>query len=328
VKKYKFLRRLAAPGAVVIALCIVPFFLRAYPIELLIMFFINAITVVSFRLIITTGGYNLGHWVLVGCGAYASAILGKSFGLPFAVALPLGGVIAALVGLLLSYPLVRMRGFGFFIGSYAAGEAVRLCWIQFHNPFGGINGVSMIPSPGIISLLGLPTIDFHNDIPYYFLSLAVMLVCVFLMYQIDRSHLGYTFKAIHTDDLLAQCVGININRYRMLNFVIAAFFAGIAGALLAYRVGAIEPRNFEIMGLVYILIWAVFGGTDTFAGPLIGLTIFTVIFEATRPLAAWRPMLFGAIMIVILIYLPGGIGDAVTKLPSFFKRLYSKLRRE
>ena len=311
-----------------IALCIVPFFLRAYPIELLIMFFINAITVVSFRLIVTTGGYNLGHWVLVGCGAYASAILGKSFGVPFAVAMPLGGVMAALVGLLISYPLVRMKGFGFFIGSYAAGEAIRLCLIQFHYPFGGINGVSMIPSPGTISLPGLPTINLSNDIPYYFLSLAVMLICVFLMYQIDRSHLGDTFKSIHTDDLLAQCVGVNVNRYRILNFVIASFFAGIAGALLAYRVGAIEPRNFEILGLVYVLIWAVIGGTNTFAGPLIGLTIFTVIFEATRPFEAWRPMVFGSIMVFILVYLPGGIADVIMKIPSAFKRPYRRLRGE
>ncbi|MFQ5792106.1 MAG: branched-chain amino acid ABC transporter permease, partial [Acidobacteriota bacterium] len=133
---------------------------------------------------------------------------------------------------------------------------------------------------------------------------------------IERSRIGNAWKAIDMDDELAETVGIDVARYRTLAFVVTAFFAGLAGALLAHRLGAIDPKNFDINTMVYLIIWVVVGGTATFWGPIAGVTFMTVIFEWTRPLLEWRPVLFGAILIFFLVLMPGGLESLMPKLAS------------
>jgi branched-chain amino acid transport system permease protein len=138
------------------------------------------------------------------------------------------------------------------------------------------------------------------------------------MYRIDRSRIGDAFKAIHTDDLLAECVGIDVPRYRTLAFATGSFFAGVAGAVLAHRLSAIDPHVFDITTMVYLIIWVVVGGTVTFSGPIIGVAVMTMVFEWSRPLLEWRPLLFGAILILFLIFLPGGIESLIQKFKGVF----------
>jgi len=166
----------------------------------------------------------------------------------------------------------------------------------------------------------LGSIDFFDAIPYYFLTLVITLVCVFIMYRIDRSRIGDAFKAIHTDPTLSECVGINVGKYRTYAFVIGSFFAGISGALLAHRLNAIDPHVFDVTTMVYLIIWVVVGGTLTFSGPIIGVAVITIIFEWTRPLLAWRPLLFGAILIGFLIFLPGGLESLTPKFAFWTKK--------
>ena len=106
--------------------------------DLLTNLLINIVLVSSFRLITTTGGWSLAHIPMMGCGAYATALFSGKLGVPFLISLPLSALTAGLVGLLISFPLARTKGFSFFVASFAAGEAIRLCWIRFKMPFGGI----------------------------------------------------------------------------------------------------------------------------------------------------------------------------------------------
>jgi branched-chain amino acid transport system permease protein len=257
----------------------------------------------------------------MGSGAYGTALIVKFSGLPFWVSAPLAGVAAALVGLFMIFPLLRTKGFGFFVASFALGELLRLFWIKFKDPFGGPRGMINIPPPE------LGSIDFFSPIPYYFMVLAVTVVCLVVMYRLDRSRIGDAWKAIHWDDALAECTGIHVARYRVLAFTTSAFFAGIAGALLAHRLGAIDPKNFDVTTMVYLIIWVVVGGTGTFWGPIIGLTVMTFIFEWTRPLLEWRPLLFGAILIVFLVFLPGGLESLVPRLSPAVRQALPFLRR-
>jgi branched-chain amino acid transport system permease protein len=295
-----------------VIMCILPFFAREYYVEVLILFLINVILAASYRLVTTTGDWSLCHLVLMGAGAYASALMAKYFGWSFWMTAPLAGVAAGVIGLGFVYPLLRTTGFGFFIASLAIGEFLRLVWIKVHNPFGGPRGMIDIPYVG-----ELGSIDFFDAIPYYFLTLLITCVCMLIMYRIDHSRIGDAFKAVHTDDILAESVGIKVGRYRTLAFVIGAFFAGISGALLAHRLNAIDPRLFDINNMVYLIIWVVVGGTASFVGPVIGVTVITIIFEWTRPLLEWRPVLFGAILIGFLIFLPGGLESLI---PKFVRR--------
>ncbi len=292
---------------------VLPFFVREYYVEILIIFLINLILAVSYRLIATTGDWTLCHIVVMGVGAYASALMAKHFGWPFWMTMPLAGVTAGLIGFAIVYPMLRTVGFGFFIASLAIGEFVRLCWVKFHTPFGGPRGMINIDEVG-----KLGSIDFYDAIPYYFMTLVITMGCLFIMYRIDISRIGKAFKSIYQDDILAESIGINVARYRSFAFVIGSFFAGIAGALLAHRLGAIDPHIFILDEMVYLLVWVVVGGSATFRGPIIGVVVMTLLFEWTRPMLEWRPLLFGVILIGFLIFMPGGLESLIPKFKSLF----------
>ena len=285
-----------------------PFFVGEYYLEILILFLINLLLASSYRLLTTTGDWSLSHVVLMGVGAYATALAAKLLGWPFWLGLPMAGIAAAVIATVLVYPLLRTKGFGFFIASFAFGEFVRLIWVKFHNPFGGPRGMINIPTPE------LPGIDFFFATPYYYLTLVIVAVSLFVLYRIDRAALiGDVMKAIYMDEDLARSVGVKVNYYRAMAFITGGFFAGIAGALLAHRLGAIDPKNFDINTMVYLVIWVVVGGTKTFWGPFLGVTVMTLVFEASRPLLEWRPLLFGAILIFFLIFMPGGLESLIPK---------------
>ena len=297
-------------AAVLAVLCVLGFELKPYHRELAIVFFINVIMVTSYRLITTTGDWSFSHVVLMGAGAYGAALIAKHAGLPFGVVVPMAGITAAIVGAAFIIPLLRTAGFGFFIASFAIGELVRLIWVKLQFPFGGTRGIINIPSPEIVGLRLSP------PVPYYFTCFIVMIAAVFIMWRLDKSRIGNAWKSIHSDPLLAECVGIDVNRYRSLAFITGSFFAGIAGALLAYRMGAIDPRNFDLTTMIYLIIWVVVGGTATFWGPIVGLVVVTAAFEWSRPLLEWRPLMFGGVLILFLIFLPGGLESVFPKVGS------------
>ena len=282
-------------------LIVAPFMLREYHLELLILFCINAILISSYRVATTTGDWTLSHVIFMGCGAYSTGIFTKLLGWPFWLTLPMSGVATAALGVMVAFPLLRTKGFGFFIASFAIGEFIRHVWIKFHNPFGGPRGMIGIPT------VEIGDIDFYDSINFYFLTLAIAVICLAILYRLDKSRIGKAWKVIYLDEDLAESIGINVFAFRARAFVTATFFAGIAGALLAHRMGAIDPHNFDIETMVYLIIWIVVGGNATFWGPLAGLAVMTLIFEWARPLHELRPLLFGAILILFLTILPGGL---------------------
>jgi branched-chain amino acid transport system permease protein len=295
-------------AAVVIGLCLVPFFLRAYLVEVAMLYFIYIILAQSYRLIVTIHDWQLYHVVLYGVGAYTSGMLAKNLGVPVFLAIPMGGVMASLVGVAITLPLLRTKGWGFYIATYGLAELVRLSWLKFRNPFGGSTGIIDIPYPPVVA-----GIDFGARIPYYFFSLGVMLAVMYLLYRIEKSHIGNSFKAVSMDPLLAESTGINIPRHRLLACAIGGFFAGIAGGLLVHRLGAVDPKLFNIVTMLYLLIYLVVGGTATFWGPVIGVVVMQTLFELSRPLIQIRPMFFGLSMVLVLVFMPGGIEGLISK---------------
>jgi len=137
-------------GVLLAVLCILPFVLRTYHLTIATVLLMNIILVVSFRLITTSGNWSLAHIPLMGAGAYTAALLSRNFGWPFWALIPTGGFVAALVALAMSVPLVRTKGFAFFIASYAAGEAMRLMWARIERPFGGWQGIQRILFPELL----------------------------------------------------------------------------------------------------------------------------------------------------------------------------------
>jgi branched-chain amino acid transport system permease protein len=301
------------------ALIVLPHLLSLSQQEILVLLVINVLLVCSYRLLTLTGEWSLAHVVIMGVGAYGSALVAKRLEVPVPLAMLAGSAMAALIAFLLSFPLFRMKGFYFLIGSFAAGEVIRLIWkwSELTWLFGGPKGIKLIPPFPDIKLL---SIDFYNPINYYYLCLVVVAVSLVILYRVERSRIGLTFHAIHWQDKLAQSVGVDTFRYRTLAFVISAFFAGLAGALYAHYVGTVNPNRFDVAEMVYVLIWAIVGGTATFYGPIIGVVTLTILNEVVlRALGVdeMRPMLYGAILIVSILFLPNGLESLVPKIKSW-----------
>lgn len=311
-------------AAVAAVACAMPYIVELYRVEVLIILMFNLILAQSYRLVNTTGDWSLSHIVTMGVGAYASALITKLLGWPFWLSLPVSGCVAGAIGFMIVFPLLRTVGFGFFIGSFALGEFVRLTWVKFHHPFGGPRGLINIPPAEI------GPFDISDMIVYYFFCLGIAVISIWIMYRIDRSHIGDTFKAIHTDPTLCETIGIRVPRYRAMAFVIGAFFAGIAGALMAHHQGAIDPHSFEATLMVYLIIFVVVGGVETFWGPILGVIVMTFVFELSRPMEEWRPLIAGAILIFFLVVMPGGLeillpkGMAILRKVNAIDRLLPK----
>jgi branched-chain amino acid transport system permease protein len=294
-------------GAAVAVMVALPFSLGERGIGVMTLLLINIILAVSFRVIVTTGGWSLAHIPLMGLGGYVSAILTTIYGWPVWGAVPIAGLSVAGAAVIIGFPLVRTKGFAFFIGSYAIGEALRLSWFRFRFPFGAHNGIINIPPPESIPLPVLRTVNFDKPLFYYLLVLGATILCLVIMYRIEHSRTGDTFKAIYSDENLAKSVGISIPRYRLLAFVIGCFFAGIAGALYAHYYHSIHPDAFSFIQQLYLLAWVVVGGYNTFYGPIIGVVVLTAVKEGLVPLAEWVPLIFGSILMVTLLFLPRGL---------------------
>ncbi|EDM69745.1 inner-membrane translocator [Roseobacter sp. AzwK-3b] len=312
----RIVRRLVVILLAACALLALPHGLSFSQQEILVFLTINILLVSSYRLLTLTGEWSLAHVVIMGVGAYASALYSKELGVWVPVSILLGGATAALLAVLLSFPLFRMKGFYFLIGSFAAGEIIRLLWKRFRDPFGGPKGIKGIePMPDFS--IGIYDFDFFEPVSYYYLSAFVVAVCLWLLWRIERSPVGLTFHAVHWQDKLAEASGVNLRAYRTLAFAIASGFAGIGGGLMAHYVGTINPNSFDVDLMVYVLTWAIVGGTGTFYGPILGCVVLTVLNEIVlRELGfeQMRPLIYGLIMILSILFLPKGLESIVQHL--------------
>ena len=301
-----------AVAGLLIALIAVPHFLKFHHQDLLIFLTINVLVVASYRIVTLTGEWSLIHAVMMGVGGYTATLLFKNYELGMWFTLPLAGGVSAVVAAILCFPLFRMTQFYFLIGSFAAGEAIRLTWIRFVNPFGGTGGLSGVEPP----IIG--NIDFLDAIPYYYLSLGVVCFCLFILYRIENSRIGLTLHAVHWKAPLAESVGVDTWRYRALAFIVGSFFVGVAGALKVHYLGTITPNQFGIGFMVFILIWVIVGGYNKFYGPIIGVIVLTVFDESIRGFAQVRPAIYGAVLIISILFLPLGLESIPAKFKAWF----------
>lgn len=301
--------------AVAAGLVALPEFLSYSQQEILVFLAINILLVSSYRLLTLTGEWSLAHVAIMGVGAYTSALLTKAVGLYVPLGIIVGGVAAGLIAFALSYLLFRMKGFYFLIGSFASGEIIRLLWRRFREPFGGSKGLKGIEAMPDFSI-GFHRFDFFEPASYFYFTALVVALCLWVLWRIEKSPVGLTFHAVHWQDHLAQASGVNVRAYRTLAFVVASGFAGIAGALLAHYVGTINPNSFSVEVMVFVLTWAIVGGTRTFYGPIIGCIVLTILNEVVLRelgLEQTRPLIYGTILILSILFMPKGLEGIVQK---------------
>jgi branched-chain amino acid transport system permease protein len=299
----------------VIILLIVPILFRDnnYYLHIFVLVAINIILTASLRAIASVGQISMGAMAFAGVGAYTSAILMKKMALPFLVAFPLSGIASMIVAAVVAYPFVRVTGIYFTMLTLFLGEVIRLIITQWTSMTGGSAGMLKIPSIGTFSMGGA-NINFIHLLPYSYLVFAIMVLILLFLYRIDRSQIGTTLEAIEKDEKVAESVGINVIRFKVLIFCIGSFFTGLAGSLYAHHLRVLNPNSFGLFPSIYIMIYMVVGGRKKFSGSIIGAVVLTLIPELFRPLKEYQPYVFAAVLFLVLFLLRQGLSDLVEQV--------------
>jgi branched-chain amino acid transport system permease protein len=274
---------------------------------------IYIILVASLDLIYGYAGLvSLGHGAFFGMGAYACGILQTKLGLPFLPALLLGTLFTCLASAVLGWPMLRIKGPYFALGTLALGLMVTIVIHNWDSLTGGVS-LSGIPLPPEVHFLGW-TIDFSSKRSYYYLVLLFVFLSLFFIRQITRSRPGRAFQSIRENADLAEALGVDILRYKLMAYVLASTMAGVAGGLYASYMGSIEPAIAGGHMSFHLLVMIVIGGARTITGEVAGPLLLWFLPEFLEAAQVYRPLFFGFILLGVIILMPMGIAGKLRSL--------------
>jgi branched-chain amino acid transport system permease protein len=277
-----------------------------YVIHLLIAAGLFSSAALGVRLVMNTGPWHFGQGAFMTIGAYGSAIMVTRVGLSFWYALPLSALGAALLGLVFGYPALKVKGAYFAILTFALSGVLKQIIVITPGITGGLPGMYGIPVPSRIDILGL-SVDFTSKVSFYYLVFTLLFITVLVMYRLDKSRLGPLFKAIMQNDTLSESVGVNVLLFRILAFVIACVVGGLVGAISAHYYTIVHPDFFGVWQSIYLVAYVIIGGVGSVFGPIIGSFLLIITFELLRSAQAYQAVTYAALMIVVILFLPGGI---------------------
>jgi branched-chain amino acid transport system permease protein len=287
------------------------------------------------------GLLDLGYVAFYAVGAYSYALLAKTFGLAFWILLPLAGILASFWGVLLGFPVLRLRGDYLAIVTLAFGEIIRIVLINWVDLTNGYAGISGIPRPsffgipftagedGFAAFFGLEFSPLHRTIFLYYVILSLALLTAFVTVRLRRLPVGRAWEALREDEIACRSLGINTTSTKLTAFAMGAMFAGFAGSFFAARQGFISPESFTFLESATILSIVVLGGMGSQIGVAIAaiamiggteimreLDFLKDIFGGTFDPTQYRMLLFGFAMVLIMIWRPRGL--IATREPSVF----------
>jgi branched-chain amino acid transport system permease protein len=275
----------------------------------------------SLRTIALSGQISIAHAAFMAVGAYVSAILAKYLGVTPWVTIPMGGVAGMLAGVLVGYPLVRVRAIYFSMVSLFSGMAIVALIGVCQTYTGGDAGLIGIPPLPAIDLPWLPKIVFvTSKVNQYYFFLLLTMACLFFLYRVETSRTGTNWSAISQSYLVASSVGINEARYRVMALAVGCFFAGIAGACYAHYTMTLTSSTFGFLPSINLLIYVLVGGVGNFFGPVLGTAVLVIIPETFRWLKEYVPFIFGGIMLIVAFLMPQGISGLATQIKEHIHR--------
>jgi len=294
--------------ALAVFLIALPHFLgRGYYIHMLVMAGIYTILAISLNLIIGfSGQVSLCHAAFYGIGAYTSAIFAVNFGLSFWVTFWFGGLMAAIFSYLLGLMVLRLRGHFLAITTAFFGIFINLVINNWTALTKGPMGITGIPRPGAIPLPGM-SIQISSRLSYYYLILVFLVFIVYVSYRIINSRIGKAMVAIRENEEVAQSIGVDAMKFKVIAFTLGGFFAGIAGSFYAHYILFISPVSFTLAESINVLVMVIFGGITTFAGPILGAILLTILPEFLRMAGDLRMTIYGGVLMLLIIFLPLGV---------------------
>lgn len=283
------------------ALIVVPNFLKNYGIHMFTTWLVFIIATMGLNLTVGYAGQkSLGHAAFFGIGAYTVAIMLKA-GFSFWLGLPVAAWICFFTGLALGFPALRVQTIYLAFATLGFNTAL---WLVMRNEewlTGGTFGINNITRPS------LGGISFDSNLAYYYLVLGLTIVLALLLWGLLRSPWGKAFTALRDNAIRAESLGIDTRSYTLLSFAIGAVYAGVAGGLYASQVQFIDPALFTVGASIMMYLMVVVGGPGYFLGPVLGSAVGVVLPEWLRFAQAWYLFVFGAAVVVLMIWLPDGL---------------------
>lgn len=290
-------------GGILILLALlaaIPFVFNSYVLQVAVYCGIYIMLATSLNLLVGyTGIFSMGHVGFYCVGAYTSALLATKLGMPFFVCFLAGGAMAAVIGALVGFAALRLNDVFLAFATMGLGEVIRIV-IQNASFTNGALGVTGIPMP---EWFGRPM----NRVEFYYMVVILVVALVFLTNRLVHSNTGRTLMTIRDDANAAASLGVNVFRYKMRAMVLSCFVAGLAGSLYATFVQYINASNFVINVSINIIAMVAIGGMGTVSGPILGAVILQVLPEAIRFLSNYRQLMFGAALVISIMFAPKGL---------------------
>jgi len=310
-------RRIYLPllAAILVFAAAYPFVFSMYQTNIMINALIYIMLGLGINIVVGLAGLlDLGYVAFYAVGAYTYALLNYHFGLGFWLALPMGAAMGALFGILLGYPVLRLRGDYLAIVTLGFGEIIRLVlenWNQFSF---GPSGIANIPRP---SLPGIKMNLEQSTIFIYFLMIVLVIFTIFVVNRLKDSRIGRAWIALREDEVACQAMGIDRTKTKLTAFALGATWAGMAGVLFAAKTTFINPASFTIWESINILCIVVLGGMGSIVGVIFGALVLILLPEYLRAFSEYRMLLFGFILVTMMVFRPGGIISEVRRTYKF-----------
>jgi len=292
-----------------------PFTFSSYQTQIMISALMYVMLGLGLNIVVGLAGLlDLGYVAFYAVGAYSYALLNHHFGLGFWAALPVGASLAFLFGILLGFPVLRLRGDYLAIVTLGFGEIIRLILENWNEFSFGPSGIAGISRP---ALFGVDLSLDQHTIYLYYIVVALVLVTIFVVGRLRNSRIGRAWIALREDEVACQAMGIDKTRTKLTAFALGATWAGFVGCIFAAKTTFINPASFTFMESAIILSIVVLGGMGSIIGVIVGALVLILLPEYLRAFSEYRMLVFGASMVLIMVFRPQGIITGVRRRYQF-----------
>ncbi len=287
---------------VIVVLLVVPFIVpNSFYLDLAIRMAINAVIVLGLNLLIGFAGQiSLGHAGFLGIGAYASAVLPTHFGWHPLVAMGTGAAVTGLLAALVARPIFKLKGHYLAMATLGLGIIINIALRNEAQWTGGPDGMPVPP----MSVFG---VEIYSDKLWYWVVAGLLVVSVWASLNLIDSPFGRALRALHGSEVASQVVGVDVVRYKVAIFVMSAVFASLMGSVTAHYIGFVSPNFADFFHSIELVTMVVVGGMASVFGSLIGAVLLTALPQALATFEGWETVVFGAILMLFMIFLPKGI---------------------
>jgi branched-chain amino acid transport system permease protein len=313
-------RKIRTPALAAIAVFSIsfPFFFSTYQTGIMTTALMYVMLGLGLNIVVGQAGLlHLGYVAFYAVGAYTYALLNYHFGIGFWMALPLGAIAATLFGILLGFPVLRLRGDYLAIVTLGFGEITRLILENWNDFSFGPSGIAGIPRPGFFG----QELNLNEATIYlYYLMIVLCLFAIFVINRLQNSRIGRAWLALREDEVACQAMGVDTTMAKLTAFALGSTWAGLAGVIFAAKTTFVNPASFTFLESAMILSIIVLGGMGSILGVAIGAFILILAPEYLRAFSDYRMLLFGIIMVMMMVFRPQGIVTGVRRIYEFTER--------